>query len=81
MQRDVLRVSAPWGGVSCPGGVCVLGGRGEAHVIDARVDDLAIARGRLGAGEQVPLEEERGGRALRESACYREAYCAGAYYL
>lgn len=50
-------------------------------VVDAGVDDLGVAAGRLGARRQVPLEEQRRGRALRQGARGGEADCAGAYYL
>lgn len=53
---------------------------GRGAVVDARVDDLAVARGGFGADGGVALEEEGGGggSAAGELLGYCKSYCAAA---
>lgn len=54
---------------------------GGRAVVDARVDDLAVAGRGFLAGSQMALQEEGGWVAGRKGAGSGEAYGAGAYYL
>lgn len=58
-----------------------VGLEGVRAVVDARVDDLAVAGRRLLARGEVSLQEEGGGVAGGEGAGGGETYGASAYYL